>query len=363
MNLREGKIGTREGVAVLSAALLSKAMIPLFLPGLAHTAWLANISAAIIAASGLMLALWLSRGEGYLEALNNNLGIVGRIFALVLCALIVFNAARTLSAFHAILKIFIYTKTDALILMGLLTLAAAIPAYMGFECVSRTAKAFFVIMLCVLACVLLLPWKQYDLSRLFPLWGDGLTPALWNGVSESLLYLDLMGAAVLVGALHGEKQARRIGFIALGLSAGAAILMLFAAALTFSPGMLWDTTAPFYSMASGIAMNQVFTRVEDFFIFLWIMCAVVGVSFTLYLASNVFCRTFGVTEIRPVVPLMCLVALFLALLTKASPVFQGVERFIAAYGFLFAFGPIVLAALVVIFKRRRAAAKVKAAKS
>ncbi len=363
MNLREGKIGTREGVAVLSAALLSKLLVPLFSTGLSGAAWLSSVSAAIVAAAGFMMALYISREDGLSEGIKHGLGVIGRLFSLALCALLLFNAARTLSAFHLVLKTFVYAETDSLVLMGLLTLAAAVPAYMGFECAARTAKAFFAVMLLVLALMLILPSTQYELSKLFPLWGGGLKQTLLSGASGSLAYLDITGAAVLMGALHGKAQARRVGLIALGVSALAASMMLLSAALTFPPGALSGMTAPFYSMASGVAITQAFTRVEDYLVFLWIMCAAAGLSFTLYVASNVFCRAVGVTEIRPVIPLASLIALLTALLMRASPIWQAAERFLMEYGFILAFGPIALAVLIAFIRSRTTAAKAKAAQA
>ena len=362
MNLREGKIGTSEGIAVLSSALIGKLMFPLFSPGFGNSAWLSNIAAALVAAIAFFAALLLLGGGSMLDGLNKNLGIAGRIFALALCALLLLNAARTISGFYLTMKAFVYTETDPLILVGLLTLAAAIPAYMGFECVSRTAKAFFFIMLLVIALILIAPWKRYDSSRLFPLFGEGIAPVLQGGVSGSVLYLDLIGAAVLAGALHGGKQVRRIGFTALGISAAAAILIFLAASLTFSQGLLKEMTAPFYAMASGVTSGVSLTRMDDLILFLWILCMTAGLSFTLYLASNVFCRTFSVTEIRPVVPLVSFIALSFAFLIQISAAFQSAERFLMKYGFLFAYAPIALAALIALIKRRKPRSKEKDAR-
>ncbi len=363
MSLREGKIGTSEGVAVLSSALIGKLLFPLFSPGFSHSAWLANIVAAAIAAIVFFIALFLLRGgNNLLGGLNQNLSVAGRIIALMLCALLLLNAARTLSGFYLAVKTFVYTDTEPIILMGLLAFAAAIPAYMGLECVSRTAKAFFIIMLIVFVCVLTLPWRRYDSSRLFPLFGEGIAFTLKGGLSGSVLYLDLIGAAVLASALHGGKQVRHIGFASLGISASAAILMFLAAALTFSSGLLREMNAPFYSMASGITSGVSLTRVDDFVLFIWMLCMTAGVSFTLYLASNIFCRTFSVTEIRPVVPLVSFVALSFALLLQTSAVIQGVETFLMQFGFLFAYGPIIMAALIAFIKRLKASAKIKGAR-
>lgn len=366
MNLREGKVGAKEGAAALTGAMLGKLLFPaaaLAASGAGNTAWLVGACSAACGAVGFLLTLYVLRDGGdLLDGLRHNLGAAGRVSALALCALMIFNAAGTLSAFYALLKRFVFSETDPMILMGLLTLAAAVPAYMGFECVARTAKCFFAITLALAALVLIFPWKQYDVSRLFPLWGDGPGQTLRSGVSGSLLYLDLIAAAAISGPLHGRKQLRRVGWQAFGLAAGIAVLIYLAAALTFSSGTLRALPSPLYGMASGITLHRSLTRAEDFIVFLWLVCTTAGTALTLYLASNIFCRAAGVTEIRPVVPLMGVAAFSAALLAQTSAAFRVAEGFAARYGFLFMIGPVALSALVAFFRRRRTAARVKAAR-
>lgn len=359
MNLRQGRIGTRESVAMIGLAVLSKLLcqkLELFALNSSNVMWFTGAAAVLVAGIMFALCLYLLRDGGDLvSGLNNNLGrLGGSFFSLLICALLLFSAAQTMSSFYLVLTLYIYPNTNPLLLLALVALCAGVPAYMGLECVSRTARFFFPILIIVLLCLVIFPWRQYDASRLYPIAGEGFMRELAGGVPASVMYIDVIALAMLTVPLQGKKQVKRVGFWALSITFFATTLVLLAVSLTFSSGLLNEMVSPIYSLATNITMNRSHVRVDDYLMFLWIMCSALGIAFNIYLVSNVFCRTTGAGEIRPVVPLVCLLCVALAMLIQISPAFYKVaERFVSSYGYWIVLGPVALASLVAFVKRRR----------
>jgi hypothetical protein len=144
------------------------------------------------------------------------------------------------------------------------------------------------------------------------------------------------------------RSACRIGAIAGGLLSAAA---LFALSMTFPYSMLKDMPSPFYRMLVEVRAENPTLRLDRAVLFLWLGGAILTASFYLYAAGVLFCKTFGVRDIRPVALCLCGVAIAAILVLNYNT-----ETTIAILGGLYRYGWMLISVpfpLILLRIRRR----------
>ncbi len=305
MNLRVGKFGRQESAAaVLLAAFFSGCFSvdsgALYSGG--NSSWMVQIIASIQALLLFEIVIWTMRvrGGGDLSALIGRSRWKAALTVPVILALVI-AAMQPMESFLLTMTQYVFTEskqaTACLYLLPCLFLLTSL----GAETLVRTARILLPILLVSILAALLSGIGEYRLYRIYPI-----------PIGEPFQIFSLAGAAQLRAAppllallCIGEgtqdrlamRSAGRIGAIAGGLLAAAA---LFALSMTFTYSQLRTMSAPFYRMLVEVRAENPTLRLDRAVLFLWLIGAILSAAFYLYAGSVLFCKTFGVRDVRPV---------------------------------------------------------------
>lgn len=218
MNLREGRIGVREGISIAAIAMCTSGLFAFDTKNTCacgSAAYITLPAGGIIAIVFFIIVLAAMRRSGaknlselILSAFG---GTIGTAVTLVLMLCLLAAAYSPLSGFiQAMHGLFFdgigYGKLAMYVLPTVLFVA-----WLGFETIGRTAKCFALLLLIVLAVSILTASSEFETYRLYPFPGSNIGLLTRQAFSQSGAFLPallslLITCTGLQGTHHAKKQ-------------------------------------------------------------------------------------------------------------------------------------------------------------
>ena len=335
MNLREGRIGVREGISIAAIAMC--------------TSGLFAFDTKNTCACGSAAYITLPAG-----------GIIAIVFFIIVIAAMRRSGAKNLS--ELILSAFGGTIGAAVTLVLMLCLLAA--AYSPLSGFIQAMHGLFFdgigygkLAMYVLPTVLFVAWLGFEtIGRTFP--GSNIGLLTRQAFSQSGAFLPaLLSLLITCTGLQGTHHAKKAGVIAALISAAVCAAAQLAVSLAFTYTELGDLFMPLFRINNLKSLETHLLRMDKLAHIAWLTGGMLTGSFYIYSASLLFSQVFGVRDIRPVLSSNVLLVGLLIIID-----FEGIMRFLpdpraanAEYGFIFIAVPTALAAFIgaVSAKKRR----------
>ena len=321
--LNEGKFGVQEAVCLSAMSIFCPIYFTFFETkfNTANAAWSMNIISDLIAMLAFTFILLLMRqypDKNIIEIFHLSMGrVFGFIFSLLFCYIFLSEAALLLREFTEELKIFIFDNTPELFLEVYVTIGVVCICFMGLETLARVSKIFFIFVIFGTLLILLLGEQKYDVTNLFPIFGYGLYRDVYYGFIRSSIYGDVMILTVFAGSLQGFRYVRKTGYLTLLISGLVFEVTMLCIDLTFPPQSLEGLTSPLFILTRGINYGAFLQRFDPIFVLVWSVVAVIAVSTLFYTGVSCYCKTFRLSDTRPVIIMMTVPMLCLAILPKS----------------------------------------------
>lgn len=324
--IKTGSFGPAEAIILLAISNIARMFLPY--PGIltetgASAAWMMPLGGLAIALAGfylMYLVLKKNPGQTVIEITEQAFGsVVGILFNLV-----------TVGFFIAVGALFAREFAEAIIVAALprvpvsvISLAylgmGVLGAYLGVEALARTARLSYPYIFGGILLLLLALIPKWDVSGLFPLFGNGPINVFGLGTLSTAGVTEIIFAAVIIQSTGGIQSFRLIGYRSMLLGFSALIAVLLVMNLSFHWGSMAEITLPFYQMARNIYLGRFFQRVESVFVIIWSIVAFIKIAVTLYGGAVALTRTLKLPDYRPLLWPLILIMFMLSLLSPDLP--------------------------------------------
>lgn len=365
MNLREGRIGVREGISIAAIAMCTSGLLTFDTKNTyacGNAAYITLPVGGIIALVFFIIvlaAMRRSRAKNLSELILSAFGgTIGTAVTLVLMLCLLAAAYSPLSGFIQVLHGLFFNGIGYGKLAMYVLPTVLFVAWLGFETIGRTAKCFALLLLIVLAVSILTASSEFETYRLYPFPGSNIGLLTRQAFSQSGAFLPaLLSLLITCTGLQGTHHAKKAGVIAALISAAVCAAAQFAVSLAFTYTELGDLFMPLFRINNLKSLETHLLRMDKLAHIAWLTGGMLTGSFYIYSASLLFSQVFGVRDIRPVLSSNVLLVGLLIIID-----FEGIMRFLpdpraanAEYGFIFIVVPTALAAFIgaVSAKKRR----------
>ena len=358
--IKEGKIGVQEAVALVVIATSNRVFFtaPTIVEQFVGTAgWymsLISCITAIIFFTFIYLLLKRFPGKDLLGIYDVVFGrFIGFILSFVYATSFLAASGILLREFYEIAKSFVLPNTPISVLNGTMIIVVVMAVFLGLETIARVAKlgAFFALFMYSL--LLLLSAQNYKFSNLFPLLGYGIGNTIFEGVTRSSAYSEVIVLAVIAGSLQGAKHIKKAGYLSLILSGLLVSIGILCIQMVFPFYAFQEQTAPLYSLSTLIKYGTFFQRMDPAFLTLWLIITIISSSIVFYSAVSSYCKTFRLQDRRPAIMPMAVLLFAITMVPQDLPsvIHEYIEVLRTFPIFLFYILP--LAALITAILRKK----------
>lgn len=364
--LKEGKIGLSEAVCLTSLVIIPKIFYtsPMAITKqLGTAAWYGSIISMVISMLFFLLLYWLMKrfpGGDLIDAFEGSMGkILGKLVSLIFFCYFIYYCGVNVREFLEILKAYILLYTPPSVILFAFLAVVALAAYYGLEGISRLSRISFFPVIGGLLVILILASTQYHTDLLKPYLGYGIDKTVLTGILRSSAYSEIVILAVIINSIHGLKTFKKAGIISLILSGATFCLTLICYLMTFGYTVGSENVSGVYNMSRLIYYTRFFQRIESIFLFIWVISSVVTISAAFYISLSIYCKTFHISNHRPLIIPFIFLTFMIALLPKnISETFEYHMLFIRQYsGVILYLIPILVLFISLVFRRKGGKAK------
>lgn len=356
--IEEGKFGVQEAICLLTITTVSKVFFTspaMVMKDVGTAGWYMTLISAITAAVALTpVYLLLKRypNKNIMEAYDAVLGkAVGSIFSFLLFTIILASAAANIREFTIVLIVYAYPLSPPSYIMILLFIIIILAAYLGLESIVRISRLLAGVILSGLLILMLLASKNYDMHRLFPIFGYGLGKTVLTGIVRSSAYGDIIIVSIFACSLQGINHVKKAGYAGLVISAAIIITVLFSFTLSFPYYTGKEATAPMYLATTLIDFGPFFKRLEAMFLFIWSISHTISASALFYMSLMIYCHIFNIEDKKPIILPLSIVLFGLSMIPDdMNSLITIYMQSLRAYGWILFYLPSALVLVIAMIK-------------
>jgi spore germination protein KB len=306
--IKEGKFGVQEAMWMIAITISSKVFYTS--PGhlaniVGNTGWymtLISMSTAILGFTLICILMKRFPDKDIITIFESTMGrIFGFGFSAVLGLYLLFLATSTISEFTNVMKTYAFPLTPPVMIIGIFVAGVLVMCIVGLESLARFAKLFVYPMLLGFILILLLGIQNYNINRIFPIFGYGVDKILLNGFARSSAYGEVILLAVFANSLQGISHIKKAGYTSLLISGASISLSLLAFALTFPYFTAQEIVSPMYQLATLVDYGRFVQRIEPIFLFIWFIGSFITVTAIFYGFISTYCKLFRIQDYKPII--------------------------------------------------------------
>lgn len=324
--INEGKIGVQEAICLVVLSTGNRIFFTapsVVAQATGNAGWyMAIISCAVTMLAFTFIYLLLKRfpGKDLLQVFRISFGgFFGTLIGVVYAGSFLTASGILLREFYEMLKSYVYPNTPISVLNATMVIAVSIIVFLGLESIARAGKLVAIISSFSYVSLLLLASQNYRLCNLFPFFGYGLGNTIMEGLTRSSAFSEVIILAVFAGSLQGPQHIKKAGFLSILLSGLVISSGLFCLTLVFTYYALQQQTAPLYELAILINYGDFLQRLDPAFLFLWVIITVISSSVVFYCAVSCFCKSFRLSDKRPVILPMAILLFAVTMIPSDLP--------------------------------------------
>ncbi len=306
--IKEGKIGVSEAMFLVVVAISNRVFFTapaVVVKAVGTSGWYMALVAdltAIVFFCFVYLLLKRFPDMNLIDIFSVCFGkVLGFLFSFLYAGSFVIVCGVLLREFIDVLKVYVFDSTPLSVLAGSVLAVIMAAAFLGLETIARVARMAGFIMLAGLIALMCMAAPQFKLDNIFPVGGYGFGKTLFEGLTRSSAYSEVIVLGIVAGALQGAPHIKKAGFSALVLSGIVLSGILLGVELVFPYYSLQELTSPLYELARIITFGTFFQRMDPIFLFIWIITTTVSSSILFYCAVSSYCKAFKLSDTRPVI--------------------------------------------------------------
>lgn len=192
------------------------------------------------------------------------------------------------------------------IIIAAYALVIGVLVYIGVEGISRVSYLFlpFIIVALLFVVALLIPF--YNVNRLAPFAGMGVSNSLYNGLASAGVNIGVMVVAILAPSFQNTRTMFAGALFGLGMSSFLRSLAVMVYVMVFGVTVGREKILPFFEMARTAYLSRYVQRIESLFIVLWVISGVLALAIDLFAGLYCLTRLTNMPALRPLIPIVTL---------------------------------------------------------
>lgn len=316
--IEEGRFGLNEAIALSTLAIITKVFYtnPGAVIKSAGTAgWYVTLISALIDLILFFLLVYplLKRfpGHNLVEIFQKVFGkILGKAMSMLFLTYFLLVSGSNVREFVEMIKAYNLPYTPPSVIIFTFLLPVAYITKLGLESLVRIAYLSFWTVLGGIVAILIFAYPLYNVDAIFPLAGYGIEKDLMVVVTRHSSYNEVILLAFLVHSLQKQKNLIIAAITSLVLTGILISLVILCSTMAFDYTVAKEHVSNLFELSRAIQFGRFFQRTESIFLIIWVIASVVYVTTFFYMGISVFCRTFNISNHRPLIfPFLFLVAM------------------------------------------------------
>ncbi|MCD2347966.1 GerAB/ArcD/ProY family transporter [Clostridium guangxiense] len=354
MASKSEKFGTYETVALVTMAMVAKILYTstsAMIKTVGTAAWYMTIISCIISIIFFILIYKLMMrfpGKDIFEIYEAVLGkFLGKFVTIIFSMYLMFYCSSSIREFLEMIKSYSLPYTPPSVIIGTFILVSALLCYKGIENIARFSYLIFYPVLLGICLILVLAIPYYKFNYIKPYLGYGFEKTAFIGFLRSSAYQEVTLLCFVVRSIHGVKNLKKTGLIAIVLSGVIFAVTALCCIMDFGYGTGQENISGVYQLSRMIYYNRYFQRIEAIFLFIWVLAAVQNAALSLYFSIIAYCKSFNIKGYRNLILPFCFFGFMGALIPSNFPQVTDINMIIIRqYGLFFSFVPPVIVLVI-----------------
>jgi spore germination protein KB len=306
--LEKGKISPRQAGQMVFMSI--HATIILFVPAITahlagHDAWIATLAGSLVGLATLFFVIWLGKkhpGKTIFQYCETILGrYIGKLVGLAYVWIFLHLVSIVAREFGDFMTTAFMPNTPLSVFNFSMLLLCAWSVIAGLEVIARMNEFIIILVVGSLLLILTLSLPSWDLGNLLPFFSMGTGPILSAALVPASWHGEVIWLAVIIPFITRPGRAGIAGLAAIVSSALLLTLGVIGALAVFGPELVASFRFPLHLFVRTINIGDILTRFEPVVMTTWVSGVFIKTSIFYYCASLGLAQVLGLSEYRPVV--------------------------------------------------------------
>ena len=183
----------------------------------------------------------------------------------------------------------------------LLMLGSGVVACLGLDTIARVTTMFSKIISGGIILILLGVMDKFKIVNLFPILGNQSVLSIKNGIIGMSWFSGILSYFLFMPFLNDKNKSKNVLYSVIGLSGLFMFLVTFVYQGVFSYPVNTKQFLPLYALSRSIKQGGKIERIEAIFLVVWVISALIFISFAVTVMAYLIKRLFGLEYYRPLV--------------------------------------------------------------
>lgn len=319
----DGKIGFREFVTLIIICLGMKVTdtTPVLLTKLGlNTAWILPIISGLVILIPILCLLSLLKlysDKNLIDIIYHLTGkLLGSILVFILLILTLQYIIIGVRSYSDIINTLFYLKTPTYVILILLIVSSCYIASKGFNIIGSLSWIIYFSLQIIAPLLIILLWKDFNFSYLYPIGGPGIITLLKEGTSHTTILGEFIIFAVFFPMVRSFKEYKKATLIGLFISVIQLSIFMIIYLSVYGFPTLSVLNYPYQQLTRLVHLGRFATNMEVIFLGFWTFG--ISIRFALYYSTSFTITSSFIKSANNKIPilLISILTFFLSMLPE-----------------------------------------------
>ncbi len=297
------KVGTFEALCIILIGVIGQNILimPKFIIQSQSSSSIVNvIYITLIALVLIVIFNSLYRNLHGMDLLDISEYIFGKYFKIIVGFIIIayflFTASLLLRNTSENLRTMYFQSTPTPYLLFFIILGSCLVNKYGLKAVIKCNAIIVTFILIAFAILFLLSIKQFEFTRVYPIFGYGFKNTFLDGLKNISIFANLFLLSLASPLLHSKRQFDTVSILSTIICGVFVSLTVTALLLMFPSSISSGSNVPLYLQTRAINLGRLVQRVDAFFILIWLLTMLSYISISVAAVTYVFRKIFNLSD-------------------------------------------------------------------
>ena len=232
------------------------------------------------------------------------------------------------------IKIIYFNSSPFLFILLFFIVPSVIINKYGLKAVSSVNVVFIIIVIVSLLFLLACSYKNFSITRMFPIFGKGLNETFLSGATNIFAFTGLAYLFLMPSLLKKEKDFKKVTITSIILTSLFLIFSISSLILTLPIITKSDEMLSIYLLTRMVDFGNFLERLDALFIFAWLLSLLASLSVNIFFIMKILKKSLNLQDEKSLASPIGLIILSGALLIKNYAQIKFLGDYIYKYGFI-----------------------------